>query len=194
MNNTLRAASLLLGPLLTAVATFFWEDTRHGLTASVIGLYATVAGVYGTLYLWDRLTAWKPWVGATGLVIALLGFLGGVAFSLQGVFEGLFDVSKTASLDAAAAHPAAANLVLWLPGPAYPLSLAALAIALAWSRLAPWPVWAGLLCSAVCFPLSRITRTEWVAHVADLLILAVFAALALLVLRGRLDPAPATTP
>jgi hypothetical protein len=88
--------------------------------------------------------------------------------------------------EAAAAHPVASAFVLWLPSPAFPLGLAALGIALAWSRLAP--LWLGglLVLAGVAFPLTRITRTAAIAHAVDLLILVVFVTLALLYTRTGL--------
>lgn len=198
MIRYLHTLSLVTGPLLAAVATFFWEGDRYGVTASVLLAFSTVAWIYGLLGLWERVAAWRPWFGGVGIVLALAGFLGGMAFSFQGFFEELYGVSKTGSLDAAAEHPAASALVLWLPGPAFPLGLCALGIALARARLAS--SWLGglLVLSGVCFPLSRITRSEPIAHLADLLILAAFTVIAVAYLRTGLrrtapEPAPAAT-
>lgn len=196
MIRHLQFLSLLAGPLLGAVATFFWESDRYGITAGVILMLSTVAWIYGLLGVWERIAAWKPWAGGLGIGLALLGFTGGMAFSLQGFFEGMFAISGTASLDAAAEHPVAAAVVLWIPGPAFPLGLCALGAALAWSRLAPRWLGALLVLSGALFPLSRITRTALIAHAADLVILAAFAALALLYLRTdlkRTTPEPALT-
>lgn len=183
MTRYLHCISLLAGPLLAAVATFFWEGDRYGATASVLLMISTVAWIYGMLGLWEQVAERRPWLGGAGIVLALAGFTGGMAFSLQGFFEALFDVSKTASLDAAADHPVASWFVLWLPGPAFPVGLCALGIALAWSRLAPWWLGGLLVLCGVAFPLSRITRSAPVAHLADLLILAAFAVLAVAYLR-----------
>ena len=141
--------------------------------------------IYGLFGVWERIAAWRPWVGGVGLLLALAGSVGGIAFGLQGFFEGIFGVSGEDSLEAAAEHPVASAIVLWLPGPAFPLCLAALGIALAWSRLAPLPVAGLLFLSGIAFPVSRITRTEAIAHVADLLVLAAFVALAAVFLRTK---------
>ncbi|MFB9662205.1 hypothetical protein ACFQS3_05745 [Glycomyces mayteni] len=193
MNRYLATASLVLGPLLGAIATFLWESDRYGVTASTVLMCSTVAWIYGLLAVWTRIGERRPWVGALGAVLSLAGFAGGMAFSLQGYFEGLFGVSGPDSLAAAAEHPVASAVVLWIPGPAFPLALCALGAALLWTRLAP--LWLGLLliASGALFPLSRITRTESLAHAADLLILAAFIALTLTYL--RLDrPTPAPSP
>jgi hypothetical protein len=71
-----------------------------------------------------------------------------------------------------------------------PISLVALGVDLAWSKLAPLWLGALLIISGAAFPLSRITRTESIAHAADALILIAFAALAVHYLRGGLNAAP----
>jgi hypothetical protein len=183
MNRTLTAASLVTGPVLGALATFFWEADRYGVTASVLLMCSTVAWIYGLLAVWTRIGERRPRLGVLGSLLALAGFAGGMAFSLQGFFEAIFGVSGDDSLAAAAEHPVAAAVVLWIPGPAFPLALCALGAALAWTRLAPLWLSALLIASGALFPLSRITRTEWTAHTADLLILAAFTALTLTYLR-----------
>ncbi|GAB3999363.1 hypothetical protein GCM10029992_27940 [Glycomyces albus] len=188
MIRSLQVISLITGPLLIAIATFFWDGNRVGVTAGTIGMVGAAAWIYGLLGVWERITAWRGWVGGIGIVLAIAGITGAFAFSFQAYFEGIFGITTgEESLEAAAEHPIASLFVLWLPGPAFPLSLAALGLALAWSRLVP--LWlAGLLfCGGIVFPLSRITRTEAIAHAADLLILAAFTALAVALLKGRLD-------
>lgn len=191
MIRALQFISLIGGPLLGAAATFFWDGNRYGVTAGAIGMVSAAVWIYGLLGVWERIAAWRPWVGGIGIVLALVGTAGGFAFSLQAFFEGVFGITNAeASLDAAAQHPLASAVVLWIPGPAFPACLSALGIALAWSRLAPLWLSALLLLSGIAFPLSRITRTESIAHAADLLILAAFTALAMALLKGRLDATP----
>ncbi|MCD0447200.1 hypothetical protein LO763_26650 [Glycomyces sp. A-F 0318] len=190
MLRTLGTISLVIGPLLMAVSTFLWDGERYGVTAGVVIMLANMLWVYGLIGVWERVAAVKPVTGAIGIVLSLLGCLGGIAFGLQGFFEGIFAVSGQESLDAAALYPVASAIVLWVPGPLMPISLAALGIDLAWSRLAPLWLGALLVASAAAFPLSRITRTEAIAHLADALILIAFIALAVRYLRGGLDAAP----
>lgn len=190
MKNLLQFTSLIIGPLLGAVSTLFWEGDRYGVTAGVLIVISSALWVYGLIGVWERVAARRPWLGHPGLLLAIVGCTGGIAFGMQGFFEGIFAVSGERSLEAAAEHPLASALVLWLPGPAMPLCIAGLGIALAWTRLAPWWLAALLITAGVAFPLSRISRTAAIAHVADLLILAAFAILATLLLKGRLDRAP----
>ncbi|HLU28531.1 MAG TPA: hypothetical protein VKZ65_08845 [Glycomyces sp.] len=188
MIRHMRFLSLIAGPLLMAVSTFLWEaDGRYGVWGGVVIMAANALWIYGLLGVWERIAAWKPWAGGIGILLALGGCVGGIAFGLQGFFEGLFAVSGEASLAAAEAHPLAAALVLWVPGPLMPASLFALGLDLALAKLAPRWMAAMLMASAAVFPLSRITRTEAIAHLADVFILLAFAALAVHYLRGGME-------
>lgn len=193
MIRYMRFLSLIAGPLLMAVSTFLWEaDGRYGVWGGVVIMIANALWIYGLLGVWERVAVWRPWSGGVGILLALGGCVGGIAFGLQGFFEGLFAVSGTASLEAADAYPVAAAIVLWIPGPLMPVSLFALGLDLALSKLAPRWMAAMLIVSAAVFPLSRITRTDAIAHLADAFILLAFTALAVHYLRGGMDTAPET--
>ena len=193
-NRIAQGASLIAGPALNVAATFLWDDDgRHGVTGGALAALASVAWAYGLLGLWDRLRPERPVWATLGSLAAIVGTFGGIAFGLQGFYEAVFGLSGEQSLDALAEHPVAAQLVLWLPGPTFPLSMIALGLALALTRKAP--LWTALLLAAAgaVFPVSRIPRIEAVAHVADLLLLVPSAylgvTLILAALSGRTKPA-----
>jgi hypothetical protein len=167
----LRRASLVLGPLLLAASTFFWEDGRYGVTGGVLVALASTTWVYGLIGAWELVHARLPWAAVSGLVLTLLGTFGGITFGLQGVFEATFGLSAADSLAAIDQHPVAAWLVLWGPGPLFPLSLGLLGAALLWTRLAPRPLAVVILLAGAAFPLSRIGRVDLVAHAVDALLL-----------------------
>ncbi|WFE53189.1 hypothetical protein [Micromonospora sp. WMMD1155] len=170
--------ALVLGPTGSALATYLWTDGRYGATGGAVLVLAMVVWTYGLIGLLDAVRPRAPRYAAVALPVFLYGAMGGAAFGFQGVFEDIFDQSADASLAALAAHPFAANLLLWIPGPVMPLSLFALGIALARTHLVPrWP--AALLCAgALAFPLSRIPRIDTVAYLADALLIVSFAAIA----------------
>jgi hypothetical protein len=176
--DALRRGSLVLGPLLLAASTFFWVDGRYGVTGGVLAALASATWVYGLIGVWERLHTRLPAVAAAGLVLTLLGTFGGIAFGLQGFFEGAFGVSAAESLAAVNQHPVAAWLALWGAGPLFPLSLVLLGAALLWTRLVPRPVAVAMMIAGVAFPLSRIGRIDLVAHAVDVLLLGASARLA----------------
>lgn len=170
--------ALVVGPTLSAVATYFWTDGRYGATGGTILVLAMVVWAYGLLGLLDAVRPHAPRYVAVALPVFLYGIMGGAAFGFQGVFEDIFSRSTDESLDALAAHPAAAYLLLWIAGAVMPLSLFALGTVLGRTHLVP--LWtAALLCAgAVVFPASRIPRIDLVAYLADALLVVAFAAIA----------------
>jgi hypothetical protein len=174
----LRRTSLVLGPLVLAASTFFWVDGRYGVTGGVLVALSSTAWAYGLIGAWERLHPRLPAAAAAGLVLTLVGTFGGIAFGLQGFFEGAFGLSAAESLAAVDQHPVAAWLALWGAGPLFPLSLILLGAALLWTRLVPRPLAATLLVAGVAFPLSRVGRVDLVAHAVDALLLGASAWLA----------------
>jgi hypothetical protein len=179
----LRRASLVLGPLLLATSTFLWEDGRYGVTGGVLVALSSTAWVYGLIGTWEHVHTRLPTAATAGLVLTLLGTFGGIAFGLQGFFEGSFGISAAKSLAAVGEHQVAAWLTLWGPGPLFPLSLVLLGAALLWTRLVPRPLAVALLVAGAAFPLSRVGRVEIAAHAVDALLLGASAWLA-----ARLPP------
>jgi hypothetical protein len=179
----LRCASLVLGPLLLAASTLFWDDGRYGITGGVLVALSSTVWVYGLIGIWERVHTRLPAPTAAGMVLTLLGTLGGIAFGLQGFFEGTYGLSAAESLAAAGEHPVATWLVLWGPGPLFPLSLVLLGAALLWTRLVPRPLAVALLVAGAAFPLSRIARVDLLAHAVDALLLGASAWLAVHLMR-----------
>lgn len=192
-NRTAQGVSLIAGPALTVASTFLWDaDGRHGVTGGALAALSSVVWLYGLLGLWDRLRPERPVWATIGSLAAILGSFGGIAFGLQGFYEGVFGLSGEQSLDALAEHPVAAQFVLWLPGPTFPLSMIALGVGLLLARKAPLWTAALFVLAGAAFPISRIPRIEAIAHVADLLLLIPSAYLGVTLLvafSGRTRPA-----
>jgi hypothetical protein len=180
-----QAVCLAAGPLLFTVADFFWVgDAEYGVVAGTLLVLGSVAWIVGFTGLAAAIRPHAPRVAAWGLVPAVYGAVcGGAGFGLQGVLNEMYGVSRRESLDALAGHPLPANLIFWIGGPAFPVTLLLLAIYLLASRRAP--VWAGavLAAGAILFPLARIPRIEVVAVAVDLLLLIPAAYLAGTLLR-----------
>lgn len=194
MRRPLTAVSLVMAPLLQAVSTFFWRDGRYGtVTSTLVGL-ALVFWIVGQLGLFELLRPAMPRWAAVGTVMAAYGCVGGVAFSVQGVFEEALALSGEESLRLLNEHPLAANLLWWLPGPLFPLTLLALGATLARTRIVPLAAGVLVCCGAAAFPLSRITREPLLAHLADALLLAAFGYVAWLLARQAARPGPTAAP
>jgi hypothetical protein len=187
--------ALVLGPALLAVSTFYWNgEGRLGVTGGTLTAMATIVWLYGLVGLHAVIRERLPRYAALLLPALVVGGLGGLSFGFQGFYEGVLGLSKADSLGALAHHPVAAQLMLWLPGPVFPLSLILLAVGLLRSRVAPrWL--AGLVAvGAAVFPLGRALRIDAVAHGCDLLLLVPFAVLGWTLARAQRSQPGVTSP
>ncbi|MFC6021680.1 hypothetical protein ACFP2T_36640 [Plantactinospora solaniradicis] len=184
---------LILGPVLNLIAGFFWESDRQGVTAGTLVALSCACWLVGLIGLYDRLRNIAPRYVAVALPATVFATVGGVAFGVQSIHEGLFDASHATTIELLNAYPFAAWTLYWIGGPLFPLVLFGLGLALARLRAAPLPVGVLLCLGAIAFPLSRITREASIAHVADLLLLLPFLYLGLRELPGlRGGVAPGT--
>jgi hypothetical protein len=178
LTHRLQAAGLLLGPVLFAVSPLFWVDGHYGITGGMLIALAMVPWVYGLIGEYERLRELVPTLAGLWLLLLIIGMLGSIAFGLQGFFEGVFGITGRASLAALDDYPPQSLLVLWLPGPTFPLALLVFGLLLGWNQMAPRWV-ATLICvAALIFPLSRVLRIDGVAYVADILMVLPFGYLA----------------
>jgi hypothetical protein len=174
----LQAAGLLLGPVIFAISPLFWIDGHYGITGGMLIALAMVPWVYGLIGEYERLRERVPTLAGLWLLLLIIGMLGSIAFGLQGFFEGVFGITERASLAALDDFPPQSLLVLWLPGPTFPLALLIFGLLLGWNRMSPRWV-AILICiAAIIFPLSRVLRVDWIAYIADLLMILPFGYLA----------------
>ncbi|MFG1837289.1 hypothetical protein ACGFH8_02485 [Micromonospora sp. NPDC049175] len=170
---------LILGPALNLLAGFFWQNDTQGVTAGTIIVLSSACWLIGLIGLFERLRPTTPKYVAVGLPATVFGAIGGVAYGVQSIHEGLFAVSHAEAVERLGEHPFAAFAVYWTCGPLFPVSLFVLGLVLARVRAAPLPVGIMVSLGAVVFPLSRITREASIAHLADLFLLLPFLYLGL---------------
>lgn len=174
----LQAVALFLGPVIFAASPFFWVDGHYGVTGGMLIALSTVPWVYGLIGEYEQFRERVPVLAGLWLLLLLVGMFGSIAFGLQGFFEGVFGISDRTSLAVLDGYPPQSLFVLWLPGPTFPLALLAFGVILGRTRMSPRWV-AVLLCfAAIIFPLARVLRLDWVAYIADLLMLLPFCHLA----------------
>jgi hypothetical protein len=165
--------SLFLAPLLYTVSGFFWRDGgQYSVTCGTYVIVGSFFWIFALDGLFGLLKEKSPAYTVWGKAIAIFGCAcGGISFGLQGMFAEMFNISHPAMLQAMAQHPVASNIVFWLSGPAFPISILILGIMLCVKKAVP--VWCGILLSlgGLLFPISRILRIESVAHVVDALML-----------------------
>jgi len=163
-------AALILAPLLLGISTFFWTHGEYGVAGGTILAFSTVFWIGCFAVLFGLVRRDSPRYASFGFILAVYGCIGGANFGMVGVFSEAFGISHRAYLDGAAAHAVWFNLLLFWPGPLFPLSLFVLGIQLARKRVIPGWAAAMICLGALAFPVSRIPRIEWIAHTADLLL------------------------
>ncbi|GAA1764315.1 hypothetical protein GCM10009834_22720 [Streptomonospora arabica] len=174
----LQAAALFLGPVIFAVSPFFWTGGHYGVNGGMLIALSMVPWVYGLIGEYERIREHVPNVAGIWLLILLVGMFGSIAFGLQGFFEGTFGLDGRAALEGFDDYPPQGFLVLWLPGPVFPLALLTFGLIIGWTRTSPLWVAALICLAAVAFPAGRALRLEWVAYIVDVLVIIPFAQLA----------------
>jgi hypothetical protein len=173
MEKKLYITSLILAPLFYTASSFFWLDNgRYNATGGTLIVIGSVFWIFVFNGLFDAIKAKAPAYAAWGKFLAVYGCAcGGVAFGLQDLFAHMFQISHQSMLQELGRHPIIANLIFWIGGPLFPLSIFVLGIVLVRIKVAA--LWAGILLSlgGILFPVSRILRMELIAHAVDLLML-----------------------
>jgi hypothetical protein len=174
---------LIIAPVLFAVSTFFWQGREYGVEAAFLIVLSMFFWIPALTGLFSLIKYEMPRYAVLGLWIAVFGCISGVCFALLGYLATIFNISHEQYLISLSHYPVTSQILLFGSGPLFPLSILVLGINLLIKRSVP--VWiSALLCvAAVAFPLSRIPRIEWIAHVADLALLIPSVAIAREILR-----------
>lgn len=168
--KTAGGLSLIAAPLLFAASTFFWKEGQYGVTGGTLINLSQVPWIIAFSVLFGKLKMEMPRYATVGLIVAIYGCLSGANFGFVGVYGEAFQIPHKTYLETLSHYSLSANLLLFWPGPLFPLSLLVLGIVLI--RQKKVEVWLGiLLClGAIAFPLSRIPRIESIAHAVDVLL------------------------
>ncbi|WP_020595489.1 hypothetical protein [Spirosoma panaciterrae] len=162
--------SMILAPLLFLLSTFYWQQGEYTITGGTLLVVATVFWIPALTGLFAKLKHTMPIYASWGLLIAVCGAISGNNFGMRGIYAEVFGISKETLLHEAAIHSLSFNITMFMSGPLFPLSLLVLGVQLLRKKAVPYWVGFVLCAGAIAFPVSRISRIEWIAHVADLLL------------------------
>lgn len=176
---TLVALAAGVGPALLAASSVAWIVDAEELRA-ILTFWALPALALAVVGVAARLERSAPRTRAFLTALVVLGACAGSAFGLEAAMVEHFGTERLIMQDTPSAM-----LILGLPGPLFPLSLLVTGIVSFRKRtLAP--------CSAVLlavagalFPMSRIPQIPALALVADLILLAALAPVAVNALRTQ---------
>lgn len=174
---------LIVAPVLFAASTFFWQNGEYGVEAAILIIFSMFFWIPALTGLFSLVKDKMPRYAVWGLWIAVFGCISGVCFAFLGYLATIFNISHDQYLNLLSRYPVTSQILLFGSGPLFPLSILVLGIALMLNRSVP--VWIGILfcLAAIVFPLSRIPRVEWMAHIADLAMLVPSVAIAWQILR-----------
>jgi len=174
---------LIFAPLLFAASTFFWQEGEYGVEAAILIIFSMFFWIPALTGLFSLIRNEMPRYAVWGLWIAVFGCISGVCFAFLGYLATVFNISHEQYLNSLSHYPITSQVLLFGSGPLFPLSILVLGINLLVKRSTP--VWISVLfcVAAITFPLSRIARIEWMAHIADLAMLIPSAAVASQILK-----------
>lgn len=189
----LHGVCLVIGPVLFVLSTFFWlPNGSYGATAGALIVLSLVFWIAGLLGVLDTLRVRMPVYSGLVLLVLVYGAIGGATISARGLFEETMHWTRHDSTAVLSASGLESNVVYYWSAPLFPLALLLIGAGLARTRLVP--LWtAGLVCVVgVAFPLSRVPRVSWLAHVVNLMIVVAFGYLGYLYAGKRVAGAART--
>ena len=166
-HQTLCGLSLFLAPLLMSISSFFWVNGEYGVTGGTILILSTVFWITAMIYLFRLLERRMPAFAQWGLLLAIFGFVSGGLFGFVGVLTEIFEIPHQTYIDAFANYPISTGLLLFWPGPLAPLSLILVGVFFLRTKTVKSWVAIMIIVGGLLFPASRISRNEWLAHIAD---------------------------
>lgn len=168
-DDRFESTCLVIGQLITTTSTFFWmESGRHNMTGSVLVIMAMVFWAVGFVGLFRH---FDGVYGKLGLLYAFYGCLGGIGFGFEGLYSLIVEGDGKIGVVAHEQFPLAMNIVLFWSGPAFPLTLIIWGVMSLIRKVVPVWIATLVIVGAIMFPVSRIMRIEWLAHVADVALL-----------------------
>jgi len=166
-----RAISLIIGPTLFAASTFFWTNGEYSVLSATLIIFSMFFWIPAFTGLFALLKNKMPYYSVWGLWIAIYGCISGCCFAFLGYFASIFNISHQQYLQTLSNYPVSSQILLFAAGPLFPLSILLLGINLVRTKSVHVVIGMLLCFAAIVFPLSRIQRTEMVAHIADVLLL-----------------------
>jgi hypothetical protein len=161
------AAAMILGPLLLLASSVAFA-AGGGLNQDELGgallVYAFVALTVVAIGIARAVERALPRGSAALLAFAVLGCGAGVGFGIDSIHAALPGGTGLEDADSAAA-----TLALLVPGAIFPLSFAALGVALWRARVSPRASGPLLVAASLLFPIANIPDSEAIAVTANAL-------------------------
>src|SRR5918999_854175 len=175
------AGAMILGPVLLLASSVAFA-AGGGLNEDEFGgallVYAFVAMTVVAIAIARAVEPALPRASAALLAFAVLGCGAGVGFGIDSIHAGLPGGTGLEDADSAAAA-----LALFVPGAIFPLSFAALGVALWRVRVSPKASGPVLVAASLLFPIANIPDSEAIAVTANALFVVALCPLGMAWLR-----------
>jgi hypothetical protein len=166
-HRRLFAGAMILGPVLllgSSVAYLVGGGLNEDELGGALQVYAFVAMTVAAIGIARAVEPAFPRASAALLGFAVLGCGAGVGFGIDSIHAALPGGSSLEDADSAAA-----GLALFVPGAIFPLSFAALGVALWRARVSPTLSGPVLVVASLLFPVANIPDSEAIVVAANAL-------------------------
>lgn len=189
LQQNIWTASMIAAPLILAIAQFYWVDGVLTATAGALQVLSFLCWIFAFQGMFHHIRHAYPNYAVWGFCLAVYGCLAGNNFGVDGIYIDAYKVLVNDPTARFSAKTGGAALVaFFIPGILAPLSWFVLgALFLAHRKVPAW-VAVLLMIAAVGFPLSRMPRIGWLAHLDNALLLISMVLIALRLHRAA-DPA-----
>lgn len=176
----------IAAPVLLAVSQFFWNDGVLNSTAGALQVLSFLCWIFAFQGMFEQIRDTYPKYAVWGFFLAVYGCLAGNNFGVDGIYIDAFhSVVHDPGISFEGKTGPAALIAFFIPGALAPLNW--LILGFLFLKTKKLPGWAAimLMVAAVGFPLSRIPRIEWLAHLDNVLLLVSMLVIAFSFYRSR---------
>lgn len=172
VQKSLWLASMILAPLLLTICQFFWKNGVLTGTAGWIQVLSFLFWIFAFQGMFELVKERFPKYAVWGFFLAVYGCLAGNNFGVEGIYnEALHLTDIETATGMRSKFGTGGLLAFFLPGILCPLSWLVLGIQLLRARKIDTWLAVLFMFAAVAFPVSRMPRIEWLAHLDNAMLL-----------------------
>ena len=171
LEEIIEGAALIAAPVLFLTSTFYWHNGEYNNVSATLMILSLFFWLPAFKALFKVTSQKLPLYSVLALWIAYFGCISGICFAFLGYMATVLDITHAQYLDALKNYPLTSQILLFASGPIFPLTFLMFGVQMLRTHAVPSIVGILFCLAGVAFPVSRIARIEWIAHIADLLLL-----------------------